>query len=163
MSNPIVKALEHAAEKLGKTLGKDAGKAVEDMYHGAGTRLKKVATNHAENDAKHAEEFGKLAKGGKEDMPHAPHAGPGDKPSHVRPESTNGATSDPHLTGRPTGDRPCENDPVDVASGELLQTQTDLDLPGVLPLRISRTHLSTTGTGSSSARRGPLRWTNVWR
>ncbi|MCZ1007670.1 DUF6531 domain-containing protein [Streptomyces lydicus] len=148
MSNPIVKALEHAAEKLGKTLGKDAGKAVQDMYHGAGHRLKKVATNHAENDAKHAAELDKLFKGGKEDIPHAPHAtgggrpGGGDKPSNVRPGSMNGSTSDPHLTGRPTGDRPCENDPVDVASGELLQTETDLDLPGVLPLRISRTHLS---------------------
>ncbi|MEU9500410.1 hypothetical protein [Streptomyces sp. NPDC048196] len=74
MSNPIVKALEHAAEKLGKTLGKDAGKAVEDLYHGAGTRLKKVATNHAENDAKHAAELDKLLKGGKEGMPHAPRA-----------------------------------------------------------------------------------------
>ncbi|MFJ9848056.1 hypothetical protein [Streptomyces sp. NPDC101150] len=110
MTNPIVKALEHGAAKLAKTLGKDAGKAVQDLYHGAGHRLKKVATNHAENDAKHAAELDELLKGGKEDMPHAPHGagggrpGAGDKPSHVRPDSMDGAISDPHLTGRPTGD-----------------------------------------------------------
>ncbi|MFG3118001.1 hypothetical protein ACGF4C_26960 [Streptomyces sp. NPDC048197] len=72
MSNPIVKALEHAAEKLGKTLGKDAGKAVEDLYHGAGTRLKKVASNHHENDKGLSDHFNGLGKGGKSE-PKGPH------------------------------------------------------------------------------------------
>ena len=55
MSNPIVKALEHAAEKLGKTLGKDAGKAVEDLYHGtdparkAHRQMMRVISQHVRN------------------------------------------------------------------------------------------------------------------
>ncbi|MGA5566105.1 DUF6531 domain-containing protein [Streptomyces platensis] len=39
--------------------------------------------------------------------------------------------------------RTCATDPVDVASGEMLLQQTDLTLPGVLPLDLRRTHLST--------------------
>ncbi|MGW7487207.1 DUF6531 domain-containing protein [Streptomyces sp. NPDC054786] len=37
----------------------------------------------------------------------------------------------------------CATDPVDVATGEMLLTQTDLELPGELPLVLSRTYLST--------------------
>jgi RHS repeat-associated protein len=40
-------------------------------------------------------------------------------------------------------------DPVDVATGQVLVTDTDLDLPGVLPLRVGRTHLSGFGAGRS--------------
>ncbi len=60
MSNPIVKALEHGAQKLGKTLGEDAGKAVKDLYHSTGKNLKKVADNTVEADTKHAEEFDRI-------------------------------------------------------------------------------------------------------
>ncbi|MGD6752307.1 DUF6531 domain-containing protein [Streptomyces sp. BH105] len=44
---------------------------------------------------------------------------------------------------RGLGKRKCATDPVDVASGEMVLPQTDLSLPGVLPLEISRTYLST--------------------
>ncbi|MEU1800649.1 DUF6531 domain-containing protein [Streptomyces sp. NPDC019937] len=37
----------------------------------------------------------------------------------------------------------CATDPVDVATGEMLLTQTDLELPGELPLMLARTYLST--------------------
>jgi RHS repeat-associated protein len=36
----------------------------------------------------------------------------------------------------------CEGDPVDVATGEVLLSQTDVALPGLLPLVIERTHIS---------------------
>ncbi|MBY8887322.1 DUF6531 domain-containing protein [Streptomyces sp. PTM05] len=39
-------------------------------------------------------------------------------------------------------DIPCVNDPVDVATGAMLMRQTDVTLPGVLPLVFERTHLS---------------------
>ncbi|MGD3112984.1 YwqJ-related putative deaminase [Streptomyces sp. YGL11-2] len=67
MTNPVVKALEHGAGKLGKALGKDAGKAVEDLYHGTGQRMKKVAANHAENDKGVADHFKGLGKDGTKD------------------------------------------------------------------------------------------------
>ncbi|MHB6910699.1 DUF6531 domain-containing protein [Streptomyces sp. DB-54] len=141
MSNRIVKALEHGAEKLGKTLAKDASKAVQDLYHGAGDRLKKVATNHAENDAKHAAELDKLLKGRKDDMPHAPHAtgsgrkGAGSPKSPAR-EATDG---DVHGNSR-TQDSVCSNgtDPIDLATGKMYLPQTDVDLPGALPLVFRR-------------------------
>ncbi|MDQ2881220.1 MAG: DUF6531 domain-containing protein [Actinomycetota bacterium] len=38
-------------------------------------------------------------------------------------------------------------DPVDVATGEVVQQQTDLELPGVLPLVLTRTHVSSHRAG----------------
>ncbi|AWT42377.1 MULTISPECIES: DUF6531 domain-containing protein [Streptomyces] len=37
---------------------------------------------------------------------------------------------------------PCVGEPIDVATGAMLMTQTDLTLPGALPLVFTRTHLS---------------------
>ncbi|MFI9247219.1 DUF6531 domain-containing protein [Streptomyces sp. NPDC053086] len=37
---------------------------------------------------------------------------------------------------------PCVGEPIDVATGAMLMTQTDLTLPGSLPLQFTRTHLS---------------------
>jgi RHS repeat-associated protein len=45
-------------------------------------------------------------------------------------------------------DKACTNgDPVDVATGDVLMTETDLSLPGLLPLVIERTHRSSWRTG----------------
>ncbi|MCX4832475.1 HNH/endonuclease VII fold putative polymorphic toxin [Streptomyces sp. NBC_01016] len=59
----------------------------------------------------------------------------------VKPASAK--AGDARGVGRGLGSRKCKTDPVDVASGEMVLPQTDLSLPGVLPLAISRTHLST--------------------
>ncbi|MDQ2706944.1 MAG: DUF6531 domain-containing protein [Actinomycetota bacterium] len=40
-----------------------------------------------------------------------------------------------------------KGDPVDVATGEMVQQQTDLELPGALPLILNRTHLSSYRAG----------------
>ncbi|MFG2050519.1 DUF6531 domain-containing protein [Micromonospora sp. NPDC048935] len=42
----------------------------------------------------------------------------------------------------PMGARKCAADPIDVASGEVVLTQTDAELPGLLPLVLRRSHLS---------------------
>ncbi|MFI9644270.1 toxin C-terminal domain-containing protein [Micromonospora sp. NPDC051925] len=42
----------------------------------------------------------------------------------------------------PMGARKCAGDPIDVASGEVVLTQTDVELPGLLPVVLSRSHLS---------------------
>ncbi|WP_241779591.1 DUF6531 domain-containing protein [Streptomyces natalensis] len=156
MSNPIVKALEHAAEKLGKTLGKDAGKAVEDLYHGTGQRMKKVATNHAENEAKQAAEFGKHLKDSKQDMPHAPHGtSDGGRPSgggqsggrsggaHEQAKADHENASTRQEKGMCTDG----TDPVDLATGRVFLTQTDISLPGALPLIFTRKYESSTRIG----------------
>ncbi|QKV95687.1 RHS repeat protein [Streptomyces sp. NA02950] len=41
-----------------------------------------------------------------------------------------------------TGDRDCENDPVDVATGEMVMSATDVILPGALPLVLERAFVS---------------------
>ncbi|QZY16540.1 DUF6531 domain-containing protein [Streptomyces decoyicus] len=60
----------------------------------------------------------------------------GVKPASIKPPNI-------RTSSRGLSSRTCKTDPVDVASGEMLLTQTDLTLPGVLPLAVSRTHLST--------------------
>jgi YD repeat-containing protein len=39
-------------------------------------------------------------------------------------------------------------DPIDVASGDMVLTQTDVELPGLLPLALSRTHISSYRLGT---------------
>lgn len=152
MSNRIVKALEHGAEKLNKTLAKDASEAVRDLYHGTGDRLKKVATNHAENDAKHAAELDKLLKGNKHDMPHAPHATTGG--GRPRGGGTSRSARGEAESGHPNDktrrdDSKCTDgtDPVDLASGKVFLSQTDITLPGALPLAFVRKYESSTRIG----------------
>ncbi|GAA2715078.1 DUF6531 domain-containing protein [Streptomyces luteosporeus] len=48
---------------------------------------------------------------------------------------------------RPTAEIPCAKDPIDVATGTMLLPQTDLRLPGALPLTVERTHLSSYRSG----------------
>ncbi|MEV4826637.1 DUF6531 domain-containing protein [Micromonospora sp. NPDC049274] len=47
----------------------------------------------------------------------------------------------------PFGARKVAADPIDVASGEVVLTQTDVELPGLLPLLLSRSHLSSYRVG----------------
>ncbi|PXY26049.1 type IV secretion protein Rhs [Prauserella coralliicola] len=65
---------------------------------------------------------------------------PADGQSDSRP-------SDPEQTRTPEDFRVCENDPVDIASGEVVLGQTDVQLPGVLPLILKRTHISSYRAG----------------
>ncbi|MFF1697144.1 RHS repeat-associated core domain-containing protein [Streptomyces sp. NPDC058257] len=49
--------------------------------------------------------------------------------------------------GKPAKGRCKNGDPIDMVSGEMLMEQTDIALPGLLPLVLERTHLSTYGWG----------------
>ncbi|GAA0665945.1 hypothetical protein GCM10010193_16770 [Kitasatospora atroaurantiaca] len=140
MSNQIVKALEHGAEKLGKTLAEDASKAVRNFYHKAGDNLKQVAKNTREIEAKHAKDLEKLLHSGKNDMPRSPHGSGG----HGRGSGPhNGGqgrrhVEDPHGPGRPPESRCQGGEPVDMATGLMFIEQQDLSLPGALPLLFKR-------------------------
>jgi len=50
-------------------------------------------------------------------------------------------------TTKKVGDRAATDDPIDIASGEVLLHQIDVTLPGVLPFELNRTHLSSYRTG----------------
>lgn len=60
---------------------------------------------------------------------------------------TSARPSDPNDTKTPQEKRVCENDPIDVVSGEMVLAQTDVDLPGVLRLVLRRTHVSSYRAG----------------
>ncbi|MFF3376122.1 DUF6531 domain-containing protein [Streptomyces sp. NPDC002680] len=49
--------------------------------------------------------------------------------------------------GKPAGGRCKNGDPIDMVSGEMLMTATDVLLPGVLRLAVARTHVSTYRSG----------------
>ncbi|MGW6060104.1 RHS repeat-associated core domain-containing protein [Streptomyces sp. NPDC055189] len=49
--------------------------------------------------------------------------------------------------GKPAKGRCKNGDPIDMISGEMLMEKTDVELPGLLPLVLQRTHLSTYGWG----------------
>ena len=51
-------------------------------------------------------------------------------------------------TRTPVQDRPCVGDPIDVVTGDMVLVQTDLALPGILPLVLRRTHVSSYRWGS---------------
>ncbi|MEU6844893.1 DUF6531 domain-containing protein [Streptomyces sp. NPDC046716] len=141
MSNQIVKALESGAQKMARTIGEDAGKAVRDFYQDTGKRLKKVADNHVENDAKHAAEMERILKGGgKEDLP-GPHAGAaGRGPGGGR--GGREQVENPREAGRPQESVCQGGEPVDMATGRMFIEQQDLSLPGALALLFKRSYES---------------------
>ncbi|MCO6011599.1 DUF6531 domain-containing protein [Actinoallomurus purpureus] len=50
-------------------------------------------------------------------------------------------------TAKKAADRTATKDPIDIASGEVILHQVDVELPGVLPLVLERTHVSSYRTG----------------
>ncbi|WP_438827960.1 DUF6531 domain-containing protein [Streptomyces tropicalis] len=63
-------------------------------------------------------------------------------PTLLRPASLRPDLVDLGPAARNAEETPCVGEPIDVATGAVLMTQTDLTLPGTLPFRFTRTHLS---------------------
>ncbi|AUG76437.1 hypothetical protein CFP65_1547 [Kitasatospora sp. MMS16-BH015] len=149
MSNQIVRALEHAAEKIGTAIAKDAGKAVKDLYHSAGQNLKKVAANVREVEEKHAKDLAKTFEHDTKGVPH-PRSGGGGRPGggHDHPKGRGrDQVKDPRTEGRDHTSRKCPGEPVDIATGRMFIDQTDASLPGSLPLHFTRSFESGLRTG----------------
>lgn len=68
---------------------------------------------------------------------------------HSEPSSGSNRPEDPSSTSSGLGDRDLDGDPVDVVSGEVVMTDTDVSLAGTLPLVLRRTHVSTYRAGRS--------------
>ncbi|MFD6341838.1 DUF6531 domain-containing protein [Streptomyces sp. NPDC060131] len=139
--------IEGVVEKLAKGhdhMGKHVGKELPDAI-GLSSR------NHRNTDLDVDERIKKVNSGGRGDDgdlggrrgdaggPARKH--PGD--TRTKPASLDGATKDPRGNAVSLEKTVCKNDPVDVATGKMLLPQTDLALPGVLPLVLRRTHVST--------------------
>ncbi|MGX1506685.1 UNVERIFIED_CONTAM: RHS repeat-associated protein [Streptomyces graminofaciens] len=69
-------------------------------------------------------------------------------PDANKPGSTRGDHDrDPDSNGKKCSDTKCDGDPVDIATGRMLLPQTDIVLPGSLPLVFQRTHDSSHRSG----------------
>ncbi|MFK0117201.1 DUF6531 domain-containing protein [Streptomyces sp. NPDC090994] len=161
ISTESLGSLGRAKDAFGRTRGRDPftqafDSVLDGALNGAEKAMKKVgkhltenvpgglrttSRNHRQNDSDVSDRLKALTKG-ESDGPRVPGAGGKGGGKGKSPDPLNGARNDPRHHGVEPDKRVCRTDPVDVASGQMLLEQTDLDLPGVLPLVLRRTHLS---------------------
>ncbi|GAA1271876.1 hypothetical protein GCM10009665_70000 [Kitasatospora nipponensis] len=152
MTKQVAHALQDVAKKSGKALATDLADAyhgvLKETEHGAGA----VAKNTAKKEAEAAEHLDGLKRPSQAvpkpgpprpgpPRPGPPRPGPSGTPRPTPPKLREDAV-DPKKTATPARSRTTRSDPVDVASGDMVLSATDVALPGVLPLALSRTHLS---------------------
>ncbi|MEC3977796.1 DUF6531 domain-containing protein [Amycolatopsis sp. H20-H5] len=142
----IVEKLSEIIEKLSK-LAKKLGKGAEHTSPSSAAR---------KADDVHAPKADTTPAGA-----HTPDGGGPDTAGGASAGSTSTSSAsdaggsrpaDPQGTDTPVALRKCENDPIDVATGEMVLAQTDVELPGVLPLVLRRVHVSSFRAGRSFGR-----------
>ncbi|MDG9704423.1 DUF6531 domain-containing protein [Streptomyces sp. DH37] len=131
-------ALEKATRQLGDHLGGALPKGVRN-----------ISASHQANDRRTKDSFDGIRTPDGPDGRRGGGPGGGGPPTggapsapHLKPDSLRTVKSDPRTNGIPLEKKTRLNDPVDVATGEMTLAQTDLELPGVLPLVLRRVHLS---------------------
>ncbi|MFJ5534661.1 DUF6531 domain-containing protein [Streptomyces sp. NPDC093261] len=139
MSGQISHALEDVAKKTEQALARDFSKAYHDILKETQSGAMKVADRVAKQEAEAAKDLENIAKGRAGDLPVAD------------PHLPNGGGREPDLgAGRRGGGQGVEGnsgcqtggDPVDVVSGQMITSATDLDLPGLLRLVLRRAYAS---------------------
>ncbi|RSS82996.1 type IV secretion protein Rhs [Streptomyces sp. WAC06614] len=137
VADKAVAALVKATKQVGDHVGKTLPKAV-----------KQISTDHKNNDddlaarlAKARAKNGDGRGGGGGNGPGADHRKP-DADHRGKPDPLHGAKDEARRNSIPAEQTRCATDPVDVVTGEMLLPQTDLTLPGALPLVLTRTHLA---------------------
>ncbi|MEE1756382.1 RHS repeat-associated core domain-containing protein [Streptomyces sp. SP18CS02] len=139
--DPVIEKAMGALVKSARTMGDHVGKTLPKA-------VKQISKDHKNNDDDIRARLAKENK--KDDNGHGGNGKPGTgnrkggdrSDTHVKPESLKDVKSDPRRHGIELNKKICETDPVDVATGEMTLAQTDLSLPGTLPLTLTRTHLS---------------------
>ncbi|UKY53720.1 DUF6531 domain-containing protein [Streptomyces inhibens] len=153
MLDKVIEGIENAVKKTAKHLD-------DNMTRG----IKQMAKNHHENDKGLADHFKGLGKDGKGD-PKSPirggsgrgGSGDGKSPKAKGPQSKGPSKSEAakqadadHANDKTRKDEgKCTDgtDPVDLATGKVFLTQTDIALPGALPLVFTRKYESSTRIG----------------
>ncbi|MFF3753488.1 DUF6531 domain-containing protein [Streptomyces sp. NPDC002018] len=136
--DPVADKAMDALEKAVRTMGDHVGETLPKA-------VKQISTDHRNNDddirARLARERARDADGGglRSGLPYGRRP---EQDTRTRPNSVQDARADARRNSVPLDSTVCKNDPVDVATGEMLLPQTDLSLPGVLPLVLRRTHAS---------------------
>ncbi|AHH94533.1 YD repeat protein [Kutzneria albida DSM 43870] len=143
----ISKAFGRGLQITGKVFGQ-GGRVVET----AGKHLHTTANLHEEADHHGAGLLKRLHPDAKTSSHtgggHSAGSRGGRSSSGTRTASARGHLgNNPRQHAIPNGKKCTGGDPVDMATGDVLFTETDLDLPGALPLVLSRTHLSSYRVG----------------
>ncbi|MFE0738637.1 DUF6531 domain-containing protein [Streptomyces sp. NPDC058855] len=139
--DPVIEKAMDALVKSAKTMGDHVGKTLPQA-------VKQISIDHKNNDDATRDRFARQHNKDGVDGDKPPAAGGSRRsdPGHdgrTRPNSVRDAQDDPRRHSVSLDKTVCKNDPVDVATGKMLLPQTDLTLPGVLPLVLRRTHVST--------------------
>ncbi|MEU0276828.1 DUF6531 domain-containing protein, partial [Streptomyces sp. NPDC006307] len=132
--------IEGVTEKLGKALddlGEHIGKKLPDAIRG-GSKTHRDTDQGVHDAAKRVKSPTGKDDGGLDGQ--RGKSGPARR--NRGPESMRKAQDSPREKGISLAARRCATDPVDVASGEMVLPQTDLELAAVLPLVLRRTHIS---------------------
>ncbi|OEU87292.1 hypothetical protein DB35_28025 [Streptomyces abyssalis] len=126
----------------GVKAAKKAGPALRDHISDGMTRaIRTTSKNHKRNEDSIVDDLKGINSRNDGKGPDGSRGGPNpagrNAPGKNKPPS-------PELSakGRNSSDRCLGGDPIDMSTGEVFQHQTDLTLPGVLPLVVERTHLS---------------------
>ncbi|GGW55896.1 hypothetical protein GCM10010503_36260 [Streptomyces lucensis JCM 4490] len=139
--DPFTKAFESVLEGALKGSEKALVKISKHVTETLPDRVKATSRLHKGIDLDVRDRVNAITggkKGGADDGGHGRSDGPGRK----RPASLRTALDNAREKAVALTQRRCKTDPVDIASGEMVLAQTDLALPGVLPLVVRRTHIS---------------------
>ncbi|SDY10666.1 RHS repeat-associated core domain-containing protein [Amycolatopsis xylanica] len=123
--------------KLGKKLGKGGGTSPSAAKAAKKTDGPDVPKGDTSPSASHTPD---------ETGPSSTHSGD-TSPSSAKDKTGTNRPKDPDDTKTPETERRCENDPIDVVTGEMVLGHIDIELPGVLPLVLRRTHVSSYRAG----------------
>ncbi|MFD4143434.1 RHS repeat-associated core domain-containing protein [Streptomyces sp. NPDC058572] len=138
----IAQALDPLVDKAMEALGKAANTMGDHVGTRLPTAVKKISTDNKGTDLDIKDQVARINKVDGDDGKGG--SGPDrlkDSP-RLKPNSLDDAKDEPRRNAVSLDKKVCETDPVDVATGEMNLAQTDLSLPGTLPLVLRRTHLS---------------------
>lgn len=139
--------IDGVTEKLTKALddlGDHVGKKLPDAIKG-GSKIHKDTDGDVRDAVRSIKGGNRKDEGGPDGRTGSP--GPGGRRTgaddgRAKPDRLDEAKKDARRNAISLRKKTCETDPVDVATGEMVLPQTDLSLPGVLSLVLSRIHLS---------------------
>ncbi|MEE1756765.1 RHS repeat-associated core domain-containing protein [Streptomyces sp. SP18CS02] len=131
--DPVIEKAMAALVKSTRTMGDHVGKTLPKA-------VKQISKDHKDNDDDIRARLAKENK--KDDDGHGGNRGGGPQSRGKGPDGLSGARNNTRLNSVALSNTTCVGDPVDVATGEVLLPQTDLQLPGTLPWALRRTHLS---------------------
>jgi RHS repeat-associated protein len=155
LAKPVVGIIEHIAQKVPKALGHGHHR-ISQHVHDAADRFDKVESDIADKAKGHGHHGGSghhdphVASGTGASAAAKAGAGRNGRDASTAVEDAEASARDGNLRAPgqhgdpsiPGEHKHCLSDPVDTATGDMLLTARDVQLPGALPLELERTHLS---------------------